>query len=162
MNNVFLVQISNLKLKNIAINLNQFHLEFYSMINQFKETFTLDNFEGPLDFLLHLIQKNEIEIKDISIADIIDQFLLKWKEQLDKQIDSKSEFISHASFLLWLKSKSLLPRSEEESLENQEMDPHFEIIHQLIEYCHIKQDAKGLALLEQKQNSFFLSFSRSS
>lgn len=119
--------------------------------------FTLSNFEGPIDFLLHLIQKNEIDIYDVSLHKIMEQFVRKWEEYAAYDLDQGAEFVGHASFLLWLKSKTLLPLHEQEiTPEELEIDPRFEVIHQLVEYCRFKQAAKDLASLEQQQASFFL------
>lgn len=127
------------------------------MRNNEPATFALDNFEGPLDFLLHLIQKNEINIYDISIKRIIDQYLAKLKEYMDGGIDNGAEFISTAAALLLIKSRSLLPKHEQEILlqEDTETDPRFEIIHQLIEYCRYKDLAKTLSEREDQQGAFF-------
>ena len=121
------------------------------------DSFTLSNFEGPLDFLLHLIQKNEIDIYDVSLRGITEQFLHKWEEIASCNLDQGAEFVGHASFLLWLKSKTLLPLHEQEvTSEERELDPRFEIIHQLMEYCRFKQAGKDLVAIEQQQSGFFL------
>jgi segregation and condensation protein A len=117
--------------------------------------FALTNFEGPLDFLICLIQKEEIEIYDIPIQEIIKQFILKfsnWGEGLEKG----AEFIGTAAYLVWLKSKTLLPQNEQ-AVEQEEKieDPHFEIIHHLIDYCRFKQAAKELASRQEKQQACY-------
>jgi segregation and condensation protein A len=119
--------------------------------------FALDNFEGPLDFLLHLIQKNEIDIYDVSIKRITDQYLTKLHEFTEFNVDNGAEFIGAAASLLLLKSKSLLPKHEQqmETPEDTEPDPRFEIIHQLIEYCRFKDLAKTLSEREAGQGAFF-------
>lgn len=116
------------------------------------DTFKLSNFEGPLEFLLHLIQKDEMDIYEVSLNSLIEQF----QNSEIHSLDSGAEFLGNASFLLWLKSKTLLPKHEQEPTpEELELDPRFEIIHQLLEYCRFKQAAKEIALLEQKQGSFY-------
>lgn len=117
--------------------------------------FALDNFEGSLDFLLCLIQKEEIDIYDVPIQEIIRQFIDKlknWEEGLEKG----AEFIGTAAYLVWLKSKTLLPSIEQSSdLEEELEDPHFEIIHHLIDYCRFKQAAKELTLRQEKQQACY-------
>lgn len=119
--------------------------------------FALDNFEGPLEFLLHLIQKNEIDIYDVSIKRITDQYLAKLQEFTEYNVDIGAEFIGSAASLLLMKSKSLLPKHEQqmEIQEDSEPDPRFEIIHQLIEYCRFKDLAKTLSEREAGQGAFF-------
>lgn len=120
------------------------------------QTFTLDNFEGPLDFLLHLIQKSEIDIYEISLKSITDQFLKKIK-QSDSQFETGAEFIASLASLMLLKSKMLLPTHEQQNsaLIEDEPDPRFEIIHQLIDYCRFRDAAKSLAEREARQNAFY-------
>lgn len=118
-------------------------------------TFIIDNFEGPLDFLLHLIQKNEIDIYEVPINKIIDQFLEKLQNHLT-DIDTGAEFIATAATLLCLKSKMLLPKHEQAiDPDELEEDPNFEIIHHLIDYCRFKQAAKSLSEREQQQSGFY-------
>lgn len=120
-------------------------------------TFTLDNFEGPLDLLFHLIQKNEIDIYNISINRITEQY----KELIDDLqklcVESGAEFIGLAASLLWIKSKMLLPRDEQGSPEEAEqLESEFAIIHQLIDYCRFKDAAQELSSRESKQQGFYL------
>src|SRR5262245_41172526 len=120
-------------------------------------TFTLDNFEGPLDFLVHLIQKDEIDIIDISLCKIIEQFCHQYKtEILKSSLDSGAEFIGNIASLIWFKSKSLLPIPEQlENAEDLEPDPRFDMIHQLLDYCRFKQAAQELTQMEQQQCAFY-------
>lgn len=117
-------------------------------------TYNLDSFEGPLDFLLHLIQRREVDVVQIPIHHLVAQFQQKWPEL---NLDQGAEFLGQASLLLWLKSKTLLPQ-EEQAAQNEELelDPQFEIIHQLLEYCRFKNAAKELSLREQQQSGFYL------
>lgn len=117
------------------------------------DTFRLSNYEGTLEFLLHLIQKDEMDIYEVPLNQLIEQF-----QKIERQsLDAGAEFLGNASFLLWLKSKTLLPTHEQEPTpEEMEADPRFEIIHQLLEYCRFKQAAKEMVLLEQKQGNFFV------
>jgi len=117
------------------------------------DTFKLSNFEGTLEFLLHLIQKDEMDIYEVPLNHLIEQF-----QKIERQsLDAGAEFLGNASFLLWLKSKTLLPTHEQAPTpEEMEADPRFEIIHQLLEYCRFKQAAKEMVILEQKQGNFFV------
>lgn len=120
-----------------------------------KDTFSLENFEGPLDFLLHLVQKNEMDIYEIPIQRIMEQYLAKLKESDEPDVETGAEFIGTASLLMWIKSRMLLPRHEQPLDPDMELDPRFEIIHQLIEYNQFKEAAKELSEREQRQNAFF-------
>jgi segregation and condensation protein A len=97
-------------------------------------SFTTEVFEGPLDLLLHLISKNKVNIYDIPISEITDQYFdyLEQCEALD--IELSSEFVVMASQLLWIKSKLLLPSHDEE-----EEDPRAELVDRLEEYKRYKK-----------------------
>lgn len=99
-----------------------------------------DVFEGPLDLLLSLIAKNKIDICDILISDLIDQYLEKIKIMQESQMDIESEFLQMASRLVYIKSVMLLPKYEEEAEELQK-----ELTGQLIEYQLCKEIAGKLA-----------------
>lgn len=119
------------------------------------DIFTLSIFEGPLAFLLHLIQKSEINIQDVLIHDLTTQYLDRIKELLSVSIDDGTEFISMTAHLLLIKSKRLLPKHENDEELEEDLDPSFEIIHKLLEYCYFKETAKDLAEREEKQGVFF-------
>ena len=89
-------------------------------------------FEGPLDLLLHLVRINEVEITDIPVALICDQFqaYLGLMEELD--LDIAAEYIYEAAFLIHLKSKLLLPTTKDEHGEHQ--DPRADLVERLLEY----------------------------
>jgi segregation and condensation protein A len=113
----------------------------------------LENFEGPLEFLLYLVQKNELDIYDVRLRKIIDQFI---EEIQDPSIDLGAEFVGTLASLLWLKSKMLLPKHEQIAQEDEEgPDPHFDVIHQLIDYCQFKEAGQALVIREKEQNAFF-------
>ncbi|HEV8051203.1 MAG TPA: segregation/condensation protein A, partial [Parachlamydiaceae bacterium] len=120
------------------------------------DTYTLENFEGPLDLLWHLINRQEIDIYQVSILDITQQYLSTYKEFF-AGLDRGAEFIGLAASLIWFKSKALLPKHEQQEEQNQEeeLDPQFDIIHQLLDYCRFKQVAKELSEREQQQGSFY-------
>ncbi len=92
----------------------------------------LEKFEGPLDLLLHLIEKNKVSIYDIPIVEITDQYM-EYVSQLSSQsLDVMSEFLVMAATLLDIKSRMLLP--PEVSEEGEEIDPRQELVDQLVEY----------------------------
>lgn len=95
----------------------------------------LEVFEGPLDLLLHLIDKNKLNIYDIPIVIITDQFLQYIKKLEDKNMEVMSEFIEMAATLINIKSKMLLPI---ETKEEEEIDPREELMNKLIEYKKFK------------------------
>lgn len=94
----------------------------------------LEAFEGPLDLLLHLIDKNKINIYDIPITEITHQYIEYIKLMEYQDLDSMSEFLVMASELLSIKSKMLLPKEEEEDKE----DPRYDLVERLLEYKMFK------------------------
>lgn len=92
----------------------------------------LEAFEGPLDLLLHLIDKNKVNIYDIPIAQITEQYLEYIKEMKRQDLDVMSEFLVMAATLLDIKSKMLLPKEVDE--EGEEIDPRAELVEKLLEY----------------------------
>ena len=94
--------------------------------------FKVGDFEGPLDLLLHLIQKNKVDIYDIPIAEITDQYIAYVEEMKRRDLNVMSEFLVMAATLLSIKSKMLLPKSVVE--EEEETDPRAELVQQLLEY----------------------------
>ena len=100
----------------------------------------LENFEGPLDLLCHLIDKNKMDIYDINISEIADQYI-DYINQMEKMnLDITSEFLVMSSTLLYLKSKKLLPKQEEEEEEITEE----ELLRRIIEYKKYKEITKLL------------------
>lgn len=95
-------------------------------------SFKLQVFEGPLDLLLHLIDKNKVDIYDIPIAMITDQYLEYVRKMDTEDLDVMSEFLVMAATLLDIKSKMLLPKEVNE--EGEEEDPRAELVEKLIEY----------------------------
>lgn len=127
------------------------------MKNALQEPFVLDNFEGSIDFLLHLIQKDEISIHEVNLHDLTAQFLARFDNEELPAIDSGAEFVGSAAFLVWLKSKTLLPQHEQiDSSEEEEGDPRFAIIHQLLDYCRFKDAAKSLEARELMQSAHYV------
>jgi segregation and condensation protein A len=106
-------------------------------------TFRLEGFEGPLDLLLHLIQKDELDILNIPIALITEQYLEYLQLMKVLNLDVAGEFLLMASTLLHIKSKMLLPKSSEGE-EEEEEDPRAELVRRLLEYQKYKQAAGEL------------------
>jgi segregation and condensation protein A len=100
-------------------------------------------FEGPMDLLVHLIRKNEVDIYDIPIALITDQFLSYINLLKSLNIDFAGDFIVMAATLTQIKSKMLLPAHEEDTTE--EEDPRLEITRPLLEYLQMKSAAESLS-----------------
>ena len=116
----------------------------------------LEIFEGPLDLLLYLIKKDEVDIHSISIERITRQYLDYINTFKLLNIDLASEFIVMAANLMYLKSRTLLPRTEQPPEEDaEEDDPRWELIRQLIEYKKFKDAAGFLALCEMEQEGRF-------
>ena len=103
-----------------------------------KYALRLDNFEGPLDLLVYLIDKNKMNIYDIKISDITDQYIEYLKEQEKLNLEIASEFLVMASTLILIKSRGLLPKEvdEEEELTEEEL------LQRIIEYKRYKEISK--------------------
>ncbi|MDO8603700.1 MAG: segregation/condensation protein A [Candidatus Omnitrophota bacterium] len=115
----------------------------------------LEVFEGPLDLLLYLIKKNEIDIYDIPIAVITEQYLeyIELMRMLDLNI--AGEFLVIAATLIHIKSKMLLPPDEKEFLPEEEEDPREELVRRLLEYKKFKEVAGILQNLESQRKKMF-------
>jgi segregation and condensation protein A len=118
----------------------------------------LDAFEGPLDLLLHLINRLEIDIYDIPVSEITDQYLDFIHTMQELQLDVAGEYLLMASTLLAIKSRMLLPKNEEEiidedlDLEAEGIDPRGELIRKLLEYRKFKTVAEELKNRESKRS----------
>ena len=104
----------------------------------------LEVFEGPLDLLLHLIDKNKVNIYDIPIVTITDQYLEYIEEMKKADLDIMSEFLVMASTLLSIKARMLLPKPPKVEEEDEEADPRAELVRALLEYKMYKQFAEEL------------------
>ena len=116
----------------------------------------LPQFSGPLDLLLHLLDEAELSVEGIQVARVCDRYLehLTTLERID--LDAAGEFLVMASTLLRLKSRSLLP-AEEQLLEDDDLDPRFELVRQLIEYRRFKRAAERL---DRDREEFLRRFGR--
>ena len=107
----------------------------------------LDTFEGPLDLLINLIQKNKIDIYDIPIANITNQYLLQIRTWQDMDMDVASEFIVMAARLLEIKAKALLPKNEEDQDDGEDLQAR--LVRQLVEYKIFKEISSYFQMREQ-------------
>ncbi len=105
-----------------------------------KYSIKIDKFEGPLDLLTYLIEKNKMDIYDINLTQITDQYIQYLNAMEELNLEIASEFLVMASSLLYLKSKKLLPKQEEETEELTEE----ELIRRIIEYKKYKEITKKL------------------
>ena len=115
----------------------------------------LDVFEGPLDLLLYLIKKSELDIHDIPINLITEQYLeyLNLMQLLD--LDLAGEFLVMATTLMHIKSRMLLPPEEQTPEEEPEEDPREELVRRLLEYKCFKEAATTFQRLEEERTAFF-------
>ncbi len=122
----------------------------------------LANFEGPLDLLLHLIRREEMNIYDIPIARITEQYLAAIQDLADLDLDRASEFLVMAATLLRIKSRMLLPRPprpevDEEGPEAEEEDPREALVRQLVAYSRFKEAAE---MLREREREMFRVYTR--
>lgn len=107
-------------------------------------------FEGPLDLLLFLIRKNELDIYDIPIAKVTRQYIEVMRSMRELDLDIAGEFFVMAASLMEIKSRMLLPRGEAalgENTDDDPLDPRWELVHQLLQYKKFKEAAAKLAEL---------------
>lgn len=111
-----------------------------------KPEYKINEFEGPLDLLLHLIEKNKFNIFDIPIVEITEQYLAYVNAMNEANLDVMSEFLVMAATLISIKAKMLLPKEEEE--EEEEEDPRAELVRRLLEYKMYKYASYELKDME--------------
>lgn len=122
------------------------------MIFENSLSFSLENFEGPLELLFYLIQREEVDICEIALKELTRQF--EKGLQITKEIDVNADLLGLAATLLLMKSQKLLPPGEMDEEENG-ADPRMQMIQQLIEYCRFKDAAQELSKREATQQAFF-------
>ena len=113
-----------------------------------KNDFSLPAFEGPLELLLHLINKNEVNIYDIPISEITEQFLEYLDYVISPDLDNLVDFYAMAADLIYIKSRMLLPINEDDIEGDEVEDPRAELVEKLIEYQKYK---KLTTLMEEKE-----------
>ena len=112
-------------------------------------------FEGPLDLLMHLIEKNKIDIYDIPIVEITDQYLEYVRRMDHEDMDVTSEFLVMAATLLDIKSRMLLPREKDEETGEEEADPREELVRRLLEYKLYKYLSEELTVCREEAGGRF-------
>ena len=112
----------------------------------------LSNFDGPLDLLLHLISKAKIEIKDIFVSEITEQYLEYIRESETEDLESTSEFLEMAATLLYIKSRSLLPK---EKTVTEEESPEDELVRRLEEYKKYKEASELMREFEKDSRGIY-------
>jgi len=116
---------------------------------------TIDNFEGPLDLLLHLVKESNVDIFDISIVEITDKYLEYIKREEGLNINISSTYLVMAAELMYLKSKSLLPslNKEEDSVEEITRE---NLINKLLEYKKYKELTPKFKALEEERRKIYI------
>ncbi|NEW65493.1 segregation/condensation protein A [Carnobacteriaceae bacterium zg-84] len=117
----------------------------------------LDDFEGPLDLLLHLIKETKMDIQEVPMLIIVDQYLQFIRSMTYLQLDIAGEYLVMAATLLEIKSRLLLPRVDTIEIETEEYEEDLqdELIRQLIEYQQFKEVASALREKEDERGQFF-------
>ena len=113
----------------------------------------LSAFEGPLDLLMHLIESNKIDIYDIPIVEITEQYIGYLRNLQEFDMELASEFLVMAATLLQIKSRMLLPKEARED-EEEEEDPRQQLVQMLMEYRRIKGAAQNLRYLKEQADRY--------
>ena len=113
---------------------------------------TIDNFSGPLDLLLHLIKQSKMDIMNIKLEIIIDEYLDYINKMNEMNLDVASSYLVMASELLEIKSKMLLPKEDEEEEED---DPKEKLITRLILYQQYKEQIESFKELESERSTYY-------
>lgn len=132
-----------------------------ALIRTFDHNISLPAFEGPLDLLLFLIRKNEIDIYDIPIETITRQYLAVLRSMESMKLEIAGEFFVMAASLMLIKSRMLLPKDEQLQQSGEEdeeggSDPRWELVQQLIEYKKFKEVAKELDRISQEASNLLV------
>lgn len=118
---------------------------------------SIDNFEGPLDLLLHLVKESNIDILDIKIEEITDKYLNYINHEKELNIDISSSYLVMAAELMYLKSKSLLPlNKKEEDIDDDEEITREKLINKLLEYKKYKEMTPIFKELEEERKKIYI------
>ncbi len=117
--------------------------------------FKINEFEGPLDLLLHLIKESKMDIMDIEIVSLTDQYLSYINNMEKLNLNIASEYLTIASELIYLKSKILLPNNKEESDNEEFIEAKENLINRLLEYKQYKDITNTFKILEEQRGEFF-------
>ena len=115
----------------------------------------INNFEGPLDLLLHLIKESEVDICDINIEEITNQYLNYINKMEELNLNIASEYLVMAAELIEIKSSTLLPKHHVETDDEYEEDPRNQLINRLLEYERYKNITSSLKEFEQERGKVF-------
>lgn len=117
---------------------------------------TLNSFEGPLDLLLYLIKKDEIDIYDIPIVSVTNQYIGSINQMESLNLEVAGEFFVMASTLMYIKSRYLLPKKDRDTNEiiDDDTDPRWELVEKLVEYKKFKTIAQEIESMIQKANDY--------
>lgn len=128
-----------------------------TLVRSYDHPIQLPAFEGPLDLLLFLIRKNEVDIYDIPVEKVLQQYLLVLRGMERLQLEVAGEFFVMAATLMYIKSRLLLPKEQQPLSEDnpeEDVDPRWELVQQLLEYRKFKDASEGLEdLIERAQNA---------
>ena len=114
---------------------------------------TIDNFQGPMDLLIHLIKQSKMDIMNIKLEIIIDEYLEYIKRMEEMNLDIASSYLVMASELLYIKSRMLLPKQDEE--DEDEEDPKERLINRLILYEQYKEQIDSFKELESERSTYY-------
>src|SRR6186997_925469 len=117
----------------------------------------LEVFEGPLDLLLYLVKKEEVDIYEVNLTKIATQFIQYIELMRELDLDVAGEFLVMASTLMYIKSRELLPKDQQAVVEEEDEgdDPRWELIRQLVEYKKFKDAAAQLQGKEAEQENIY-------
>ena len=113
----------------------------------------LDNFDGPLDLLLHLIRRAKISIQEIFVSEITEQYLAYLQQSDMQDLEGASEFLEMAATLLYIKSRALLPRRPAE--EDEEVSEEDQLVQRLTEYKRYREAAEQFGKMEARGRAYF-------
>lgn len=117
--------------------------------------FLINDFEGPLDLLLHLIKNSKMEISEVRISEITEQYIKFIRDMEELNLDIASEYLVMAAELMEIKSRSLLPKKETEESEEEELNPEEELKRRLLEYQMYKESTLEFRRLEENRTNVF-------
>ena len=117
--------------------------------------FLINDFEGPLDLLLHLIKNSKMEISEVRISEITEQYIKFIRDMEELNLDIASEYLVMAAELMEIKSRSLLPKKETEESEEEEINPEDELKRRLLEYQMYKESTLEFRRLEENRTNVF-------
>ena len=118
--------------------------------------FVINDFEGPLDLLLHLVKTSEMDIYDISVEKITEQYLEFIRRMEEMNLTVASEYLVMAAELIELKSRLLLPNSKNDEDDEYEEDPRENLINRLVEYKKYKELTPTFKKLEEDRKNIYI------